>query len=204
MNKEIIYQSIRDEIIDQKKCQFQLFSIAVTVTSAILAFAKVTTVGPLVYVAPMLLVELALIVIFDKAITIQRKVGYLQKIEQSPKRDNWPWETHLDIYRALPEQPYVVNSADESRKHAYVTSVGLMLITLSAFCASLYFFGPTISSDGRAVGWVDGVIVIILFSSIYFGASKRNSLVSGINCSSAISAKWAEAIRKTCLTIGSS
>ncbi len=36
---DIIYQSIRDEILDQKKCHFQIFSVAVAIASVILAYS---------------------------------------------------------------------------------------------------------------------------------------------------------------------
>ena len=195
MKSELTYKTIREEILDQKKCQFQLFSIAVTVTSAILAYSAVTKVGPHVYIAPMLLLELGLIVILDKAITIQRKAGYLKMIEHDQDSEDWKWEAHLDEYRAHPEVSYEVSKSDEARKHAYVTGVGTMLVLLATFCAGLYFFGPikfdaTINTDVRAHGWTDAVVVFVWLSMVFLGVSKRKSLVSGVNCSSAIQAKW--------------
>jgi len=48
---------------------------------------------------------LALVIIVDKAISIQRKVGYLQVMEEGIKDENipsatsWKWEFHLEDYR---------------------------------------------------------------------------------------------------------
>ncbi|ARN72635.1 hypothetical protein [Oceanicoccus sagamiensis] len=194
MHRDIIYQSIRDEIIDQKRCQFQLFSIALAVTSAVLAYAAATKVHSLVYITPMLLIELALIVIFDKAVTIQRKVGYLKKIEQNPDISLWRWETDLDNYRGHLAVNYQANLSGESRKHSYVTSVGVMMMVLALFCAGLFYFGPDGAAlplvDNRAAGWIDIFVLSVLLSTAYFFCSKRKSLVTGVNCSAAISAKW--------------
>jgi hypothetical protein len=76
-----MYSSVRQEILDQKKCQFQLFAASATLTAAVLAYAGRADATPLVYVAPMLLNVLSLTIILDKAISIQRMVGYLQLME---------------------------------------------------------------------------------------------------------------------------
>src|SRR5262245_37372732 len=97
VNCELTYSTIRQEILDQKKCQFQLFGVAVTVTSAILAYAAGAQPGRLVYVAPVLINVIALWMVLDKAVSIQRNVGYLQFMEQTPNNDqkDWKWETDL-------------------------------------------------------------------------------------------------------------
>lgn len=78
---ETIYGSIRQEVLDQKKCQFQMFGSAITVTAAILAYASSMRAGPIVYVVPVLMNVLALTIVLDKAVSIQRMVGYLQLME---------------------------------------------------------------------------------------------------------------------------
>ena len=89
-----IYKTIRQEILDQKKCQFHLFSISITVTSGILAYASTTKVGPIIYVAPIVMNILALTIIIDKALSIQRMVGYLQLMESETRKIKWMWEYH--------------------------------------------------------------------------------------------------------------
>jgi hypothetical protein len=99
ISENIVYQSIREEILDQKKCQFQIFSVAVAITSVVLAYALRDGELEFALIAPIVMNTLALVIIVDKAISIQRKVGYLQMIEggmQKLKIDSWKWETHLD------------------------------------------------------------------------------------------------------------
>ncbi len=38
VDPELIYQTIREEIIDQQRCQFKLLSLAVTMTAGVLAY----------------------------------------------------------------------------------------------------------------------------------------------------------------------
>jgi hypothetical protein len=192
---DLVYGSIRQEILDQKKCQFQLFSMAVTVTAAILAYGAATHVGPLVYTAPMVLNLLALIIIIDKAISIQRKVGYLQIMEQEFSDRPWRWETHLDSFRSLRGVLWEPSSG-EHRKHSYVTTIALMLTILNFLCASLCWFGPARSIAARQIGWLDALVFALLIASPCWGFFKWRSLVRGENSTTAIVAKWKEVIRR--------
>ena len=137
---ELVYGSIRQEILDQKKCQFQLFTMAVTVTSAVLAYGAATQVGALLYAAPMVLNLLALIIVLDKAVSIQRKVGYLQMMDQGFNRRPWRWETDLDNFRTVRGVQWEP-ARHESRKHSYVTIVASMLAILNLLCAGLCWWG---------------------------------------------------------------
>ena len=191
MDRETIYKTIREEILEQKKCQFQLFTASVAITSAVLAYAGTTRLGGLVFIAPMLLNSLALVLLIDKAISVQRKVGYLQLVEQNPDHLDWKWETDL-VFRADPDSG---KGAAESRKHTYVTTVCGMLFFLNVFCTLLYFFAPfrefpTNPSQGRALGWMDAACVVILVSGAAYAWFRRRSLVRGENSTSAILDKW--------------
>ncbi len=62
-----MYSSVRQEILDQKKCQFQLFCACISVSAAALAYAGAARASPAVYIAPMLLNVLGLTIILDKA-----------------------------------------------------------------------------------------------------------------------------------------
>lgn len=190
---DLVYGSIRQEILDQKKCQFQLFSMAVTVTAAILAYGAATQIGPLLYVAPMVLNLLALIVIIDKAISIQRKVGYLQIMEQGFTDRPWRWETHLDKFRTL-RGVTLPPSSGESRKHSYVSTIVLMLTILNFLCAGLCWFGPAPSTPARQIGWLDAFAFILLIAAPCLGFFKRQSLVRGENSTTSIIAKWKKVI----------
>lgn len=134
VNSDAIYATIREEILDQKKCQFQLFSLAVTGTALILAYSAGNRAFPLVYLAPIVMNDFALIIILDKAVSIQRKVGYLQMMEQHWKEYLWMWETQLDSFRA--EVP-LAGAREPARKHGFVTTVGVMLIGLNVLAALL-------------------------------------------------------------------
>ena len=192
---DLVYGSIRQEILDQKKCQFQLFSMAVTVTAAILAYGAATQVGAVLYVAPMVLNLLALIIIIDKAISIQRKVGYLQMMEQGFCQRSWRWESHLDAFRSLRNVEWRA-SPEESRKHSYVTTIASMLAILNLLCAGLCWWGSASSTASRQIGWLDAVVLILLIVGPYWGFRKRDSLVRGENSSAASSAKWARVLEK--------
>jgi hypothetical protein len=192
MERKLIYETIREEILEQKKCQFQIFTASVTVTSAILAFASASKLGGIVYVAPMLLNFLAMWMLIDKAISVQRKVGYLQLIEKNPAKEIWRWETDLDAFRA---DAVTGEGAKETRKHSYITMVALMLLFLNVFCAALYFFGPDSSSpktvaQGRAFGWMDAFCILLLLAGFWVGWSRRDSLIRGNNSTTAIAKKW--------------
>jgi len=189
MDRETIYTTIREEILEQRKCQFQLFTASVAITSAVLAYAGATQIGGLVFIAPMLLNSLSLILLIDKAISVQRKVGYLQLVEQNPNHPDWRWETDLDKFRADPNPG---KCAAESRKHTYVTTVCGMVVFLNVFCTLLYFLGPFSSplGDLRTQGWLDVTCVLILGSGALYAWGKRKGLVRGEDSTSAILDKW--------------
>jgi hypothetical protein len=191
---DLVYGSIRQEILDQKKCQFQLFSLAVTVNSAILAYGAASDVGPLLYVAPMVLNLLALIIIVDKAVSIQRKVGYLQMMERDFTGADWKWETHLDRFRVL-RGVYWKSSGGGNRRHSYITSITLMFVILNFLCAGLWWWGPVSSTRPRQVGWLDAFVLVLLCATLYAGFAKRESLVRGENSSDAITAKWDKVLK---------
>jgi hypothetical protein len=191
----LIYGSIRQEILDQKKCQFQLFSMAVTVTAAILAYGEATDLGTHLYAAPMVLNLLALIIILEKAVSIQRKTGYLQMMEQGFEEGPWRWETHLDYFRSLRGVKWE-RSRRESRKHSYVTIVTLMLTVLNLLCAGLCWWDSNARTPERQKGWLDIVVLILLIAGPVWGFVKRQSLVSGENSTPAIIEKWHTVIRE--------
>jgi len=136
---ELIYGSVRQEILDQKKCQFQLFGAALTLTAAVLAYAPSAKAGPVVYIAPVVMNVLALTIILDKATSVQRMVGYLQLMESEGSRYQWMWEYDLNLFRE--ESPKPVGS-ESYRRHTYIRTVALMLLILSAGSSGLYGFGP--------------------------------------------------------------
>jgi len=191
MNRDLVYGTIRQEILEQKKCQFQMFTASATITAAILAYAGSTKIGGLIYVAPMTLNSLALWMVIDKAISIQRKVGYLQIMETHSEKPDWSWESDLDKFRADANEG---GGEEESRKHTFATMVSLLLMSLNIFCAALYFFGPGAATSAdlphlRHYGWLDAACVLILLGGFAAGWKKRNGLVRGNN-STAIRNKW--------------
>lgn len=192
---QLVYGSIRQEILDQKKCQFQLFSTAVTVTAAILAYGAASQVGPLLYVAPIVLNLLALVIILDKAISIQRKVGYLQLMEQGYDERPWRWETRLDLFRSH-ERVKSKPLPGECRKHSYVTTIALMLTILNLLCAGLYWCAPKAANLAKQMIWLDVVVFILLIAGPCWGYFKRSSLVHGANSTGEIKNKWKQVIKK--------
>jgi hypothetical protein len=139
IDPSVMYKSVRDEILEQKKCQFNLFAASVTVNAAVLAYSAASKVGPLVYLAPIVLNILAVTIILDKAGSIQRMVGYLQLMENPSNKFLWMWEFHLRRYRAAPGRS---EGFEGFRRHSYVVTVASMLLVLNLLCAALYFRGP--------------------------------------------------------------
>lgn len=197
MEREFIYKTIRDELLDQKRCQFQIFTVSVTLTSAILGYGGAQKIGGLVYLAPMLANLAALWLLSDKAISIQRKVGYLQTIEQHPERTDWRWETDLDAFRALVARDVarVTVPRTECRKHSFVRAIGILLLLLNAFCLALLFFGPynavadTVSS-ALEQAYLRATGIVMLGAGIIISYLKLLSLTRGENSTTYIQAKW--------------
>lgn len=151
-----VYKSIREEVIEQKKCQFQILTAAITFTAAAWAFVSREMGNSLSYLAPIALDVGALIMILDKAKSIQRMVGYLQIMEMRSHKTTWKWEFSLDRFRGNAEidqqreKPAPVPGDNnkreraelerntDKRKHSYITTVGVLLLVLSAFCVLFY------------------------------------------------------------------
>lgn len=194
INPEITYQTIRDEIIDQKRCQFQLLSLAVTVTAAVFAYGTATTSEPLIYLAPLVMNVLAIVIIFDKAVSIQRKVGYLQWMEEHLNEYEWMWERQLDEFRrAVPERAGV--PGDPSRKHSYVTTVGLILVILNAISCFLFIATPSSWKwHIQYFPWLSlltSVIVLAIFvCGIIIFFLKRSHIIKGRHSGPQISETW--------------
>lgn len=192
----VMYSSIRQEVLDQKKCQFSLFGACVTLTAAVLAYAGTGRVTPVIYVAPMLLNVLGLTIILDKATSIQRMVGYLQLMESVADRTRWMWEYHLNLFRGLPG---TVAGSESYRKHKYVRNVSLILLVLNAFAAALYGWGPTAVELRASEGYnqlreVYGAMHLAVALINVFGFSiawrRWRQLVHGEFTSTAIRQRW--------------
>jgi hypothetical protein len=72
MDPKFVYGTIRQEILDQKRCQFQIFSMTVAGTALILAYAAGSHAMSLAYLAPLVMNDLSLIIILEKSISVQR------------------------------------------------------------------------------------------------------------------------------------
>lgn len=198
---ELIYPSVREEILEQKKCQFQLVAAAITITVAVLAFATKDGVGPAIYVAPILMNMLSMMIVLNKSMSIQRMVGYLQLMESDKSNRRWMWEYHLNIYR---EQSAIPQGPEPSRKHTYVLSVSTMLISVSVLCAALYFWGPSgmkirqsPSSESTPFYWAMATVVVgLLVTSVACAAKAWLQLVLWSYTSTAIRTRWEDVITK--------
>lgn len=199
----IIYSSVRQEILDQKKCQFQIFSAALTLTAAVLAYAGSARAGPLVYIAPVLMNVLALTIILEKAVSIQRMVGYLQLMEQDALKGPWMWEYHLNIFR---EEPPRVCGSESHRKHTYIRNVALMLLILSIVSSALCVWGPSAielrqTPTYQSVREVYGAIYLLLgllnTYGIWLAIHRWRQLVHGGYTTKAIADRWQRVFKKT-------
>ena len=199
---ETMYSSIRQEILDQKKCQFNLFGASITMTAAVLAYGAATSVGPLVYVAPILLNVLAVTMILDKALSIQRMVGYLQLMESRYDDYDWMWEYHLNEFRKIAGRSC---GRDTFRRHSYVVTVALVLFVIDALCAALYFAGPTSSALRSSPNWsnvaefygaVDLVVAVLVLWGLVVTLTRWVQLVFGKFTGAAVEQRWLEALAK--------
>ena len=197
---ETMYNSVRQEVLDQKKCQFQLFGACVTLTAAILAYAATSAVSPSVYVAPILINALGCTIILDKAISIQRMVGYLQLMERKPGMCTWMWEYHLSKFRSLPGKS---QGLEGFRRHKYVLTVASMLMTMNVLCAALYYWGPSAkalrtSEDFAQVaefyGAVNLVVALFVLGGVGVTIGRWCQLMFGKSTGKAIGSRWVEAI----------
>jgi hypothetical protein len=200
LDPHTIYETIRQEILDQKKCQFQLFSITVTVTAGILAYTAGIISIPPIYLVPLFMNDLSLLIILDKAISIQRKVGYLQIMEQKLSEYHWMWEAQLDIFRKkVPLRSST--QKDPSRKHTYITTVGLLLILLNMLCVFLYILGPEAIkwhlTQPQYVTFISNIIGILAFAAGFIILFlKRYQLINGRHSGPSIKNTWEDVLKE--------
>jgi hypothetical protein len=136
----------------------------------------------------------AVVIIFDKAVSIQRKVGYLQMMEEHLAQYVWMWKRHLDEFRkAVPERAGV--SGDPSRKHSYVTTVGWMLLILNAICVLLFVAAPGAwkwhvdNFPWLSLGTGGIVLTVFVAGAIAFWV-KRSHLIGGRHSGPQIRKTW--------------
>ena len=196
-DQDVVYRSVRQEILDQKRCQFQIFGAALTLSSAVLGYAALPHIGAFVYAAPMVMNVLTLTVILDKAVSIQRMVGYLQLMESTtqPPR-GWMWEYHLNIFRELKGRSV---GSEEHRKHVYIRSVSMILLLLNLVFFALYFWNAddvtprnaqASFSVARLLGSVDSALIVLNVFGVYFAINRIWRLVHGPMTSRAVRHKW--------------
>lgn len=194
-----MYNSIRQEILDVKKCQFNLFGVSITLTAAILAYAAATSVGPIVYIAPILMNVLCVTMILDKAVSIQRMVGYLQLMESGQISGDAMWEFHLSKFRELPGKSC---GYEKFRKHKYVITVSAIILLISFLSGALYRWGPSAialrnETDYYKVAEFYGAINLLVLALLTLGVllaiRKWWQLVFGIYTGKAIRHRWIQA-----------
>ncbi len=209
INPELTYRTIRDEILDQKRCQFQLLSLAVTVTALVLAYASTKPSEPSIYIAPVLMNVVAIIIIFDKAVSFQRKVGYLQIMEESLGEGVWKWESNLDNFRKVDPKNSddgkkskhdETKETDPPRKQSYITTVGTLLVALNCICG--YLFSSEVNwwypSTVYTVQWVNtAIIAVLLIYGIGTFMRKRHHLIKGQHSGPQIRKIWESVLEKS-------
>jgi hypothetical protein len=185
VDPQFIYKTIREEVIDQKRCQFQLLSLSVTLTAGVLA--------------PLVMNAVAIVIILDKAVSVQRKVGYLQMMEENFADYTWMWEKQLDEFRKLvPERAGV--RGDPARKHSYVTMVGLMLIILNVICCFLFIAAPGAwqwhveNFPGLSLA-SSGIVLLLLLGGVIVFFVKRSQLLDGRHSGPQIRSTWEQVLR---------
>jgi hypothetical protein len=198
-----IYKSVRQEILDQKKCQFHMFGAAITLTAGILAYtgSQTARANPIVYVAPIILNTLALTIILDKALSIQRMVGYLQLMESENNGRRWMWEFHLNKFRERSPKPV---SADKAyRKHTYIRNISLMLVILDFAFTALALWGPEgiLLSEPTEYARIYGALTLAIglldVVAVYVAFRRWRELTAGCFTSEAIAGRWREVLSES-------
>ncbi len=193
MDKDIIYNTVRQEILEQKKCQFQMLGLALTFSAGIFAFIGTKDISSFFFMAPVVMNVLALSIILDKATSIQRMVGYLQLMENDVAKTIFKWEYHLDIFRGLK----AVSAGTENwRKHRYITKISLMLLALSLAAAILFVIKAELYAAYDTLGiTVLGFIIFLLSFGIYTFLKTWHQLVKGEYTSKSVRLRWEEAMK---------
>ena len=185
------YTSVRAEILDQKKCQFQMFGAAMTFSSAVFAFVISFSPVSIVLVSPIIMNVFSLLMIMDKAISIQRMVGYLQLMESEKLTTSWMWEYHLNKFR---EHPAIAGQPEPHRKHRYTRNISLMLISLNSVSIVLYIW----KTDWNAKTIVDYIMHISMaffyLLGIFVAFYRSSQLVKGKYTANAIKNRWLKVI----------
>jgi hypothetical protein len=193
MDKDIIYNTVRQEILEQKKCQFQMLGLALTFSAGIFAFIGTKDVSSFFFMAPVVMNVLALSIILDKATSIQRMVGYLQLMENAKETTVFKWEYHLDIFRGLKG---FAAGTENWRKHKYITHISLMLLALSMAAAILFVIKSEVYTKYDTLGITALVFIIFLLSfGIYTFLKRWHQLVKGEYTSKSVRLRWEEAMK---------
>jgi hypothetical protein len=190
MEKSIIYNTVRSEILDQKKCQFQMFAAAITFSSALFAFGTIKDIIPIIFIAPILMNVFALTIILDKSISIQRMVGYLQLMENEKSEKEWMWEYHLNIFRGGKIKSV---GREPRRKHKYIQHIALMLFalnTISVFLLIWKYNNPVKFRAIEIIIFVSGGLTFLWGIVNFF--RQWYHLVYGRYTASAIKGRWKE------------
>ena len=188
-----IYNSVRQEILDQKRCQFQMFAASVTFSSAGFAYSGTQT-RFIVLLAPIIPNVLALFIILDKAKSMQRMVGYLQLLESSKAKIDWMWEYHLNEFREIKSR---AGRSEPYRKHKYIRNIAIILIALNSLLGTLYFW--SLSKDqNQSIGFSIHIIVVAVnMIGIAIAIHRYFEFVRGGYTTNAIRSRWVEAIEKS-------
>jgi hypothetical protein len=195
INKITIYNSVRNEILEQKKCQFQMLGLALTFSGAIIAWKLPGDIS-YIFIVPMLMNVLALTIILDKAASIQRMVGYLQLMENDTTRDVWKWEYHLNAFRGFDVQKIESPNEDiEKRKHKYIRNIAIMLLALNVISIFLYGWRSSKLVNSTAVDITMHIIVLVMnLIGIIIFFTKWFGLVHGGHTTTAIKERWLKAL----------
>lgn len=197
MDRRTVYEALRAEILDQRKCQFQMYTIAAGIAPAALLFADESGMGGVIFLGPLVFNLAALMMVLQKEVSIFRKVGYLQVLETHPKIQEWSWEMDIDAFRRNADQ---FAAQDTARHHTYAMMVCLFILMLSTGSGILYWFypfthnAPPISVYARGI--FDTITIILCAFSFGFTGHHLYRLVRGADTSSAIHRKWLEILKK--------
>jgi len=202
MQRETVYKSLREELLEQRRHQLQMYTLSAGALPPALLFAEKANLGTFMSPACILISVAALMMVFYQERSIVQKVGYLRVLEENEQIQKWCWESDKDAF--LKNETFF-KSATVSRHHSYVAMISLFINTLIWVSVFLYAIQPFPVEYPQRLEWLKGGLgLFCLLTGFYCTIMTYRSLygfILGSNSVSAIYDKWHYILSKRYLNL---
>ena len=197
MERKTVYESLRRELLEQRRCQLQMYTLSAGVLPAALLFAEKANLGAFVFPACILFFIAALMMVFNKECSIFRKVGYLRILEENEQIQQWRWESDIDAFR---QDPARFQDTTKGSHHSYVIMISVFINMLIWISVVLYAIQPFPAEHLQLPEWHKGVlalscILVAVAGTLGTGISLYG-FSYGSDSTSAIYDKWHHVLSK--------